>query len=341
MKLGILKTGRKEPKKKYTHHTCSAAMYFDAPYDYGLFPHDQQITVNNLTLMSKQFDAINTQSSHVWIVMHKPTDSTIVKEAMEERGYKNLSHVFWQKENHYVEGHPSKMTPVVEMGTLGCIPDNASIQTNMSKDPRKRPNCITLPSVLALAKDTADNEINVTEKPPGLAEWLFTSFCPKGSTVLIVGTGAGGCLKGAVLAGMNVVGVENDEKQFNQLQSEMHAWVANLGKEKKKSHKKQVKAAIDAKTSPQKGIKVDASAPPGEKQDASVAGLCFACDEKEKEGDPFDECAHCGETFHTFGCMEELGLLEDDESLRGGRICGACKNPNPMEALGNANDNVD
>ena len=42
MKLGILKTGRKEPKKKYTHHTYSAAMYFDAPYDYGLFPHDQQ-----------------------------------------------------------------------------------------------------------------------------------------------------------------------------------------------------------------------------------------------------------------------------------------------------------
>ena len=57
-------------------------------------------------------------------------------------------------------------------------------------------------------------------------------FCKKGANVLIVGTGAGGCVKGALKAGFNVIGVENDEKQYNQLKSDMNAWVARIKKEK-------------------------------------------------------------------------------------------------------------
>ena len=98
----------------------------------------------------------------------------------------------------------------------------------------KGPNYFTHPSLLTLAKDTSGNVINVTEKPPELAAFLLGMFCKPGATVLIVGTGAGGCVKGAVKAGLNVVGVENDEKQFNSLFSELNGWVASLAQRRKK-----------------------------------------------------------------------------------------------------------
>ena len=66
----------------------AAAMYTDAPFGFDLFPHDQQITTQSLTNQSKQFDAFNTLSSHVWMVIHKIDDIIIVKEAMENRVYK-------------------------------------------------------------------------------------------------------------------------------------------------------------------------------------------------------------------------------------------------------------
>ena len=41
-----------------------------------------------------------------------------------------------------------------------------------------------------------------------------------------------GQVKGALQAGLNVIGVENDEKQYNQLYSEMNSWVAGHQKVK-------------------------------------------------------------------------------------------------------------
>jgi hypothetical protein len=80
----------------------TAAMYTDSPFRYELFPHDQQITTQSLVNQSKQFDAMNTLSSHVWIVIHKIDDTIIVKDAMVARGYQNLQQVYWHKPNHYI-----------------------------------------------------------------------------------------------------------------------------------------------------------------------------------------------------------------------------------------------
>ena len=300
-------------------------MYFDAPMGYKLFPHDLKITTAQLIAMSKQFDAINSQGSHVWITMHKPADTAIVMEAYQERQYKNISHVCWEKKDHYAEGPSNKMISVWEMGTVGCMPSASDIKGNMSKNPRERPNHTTLPSVLALTKDTSGMEINLTEKPPGLAQWLMTSYCPKGSTVLIVGTGAGGCLKGAVMAGMNVVGVENDERQFHALESELNAWKVNLQKEKKTKQPKTKQQLADAEVSPTKAAKPDAM--PELKLDsvaASVEGKCYSCAEPETEDDKFVQCAICAELCHTVACLNDQPVVEGEAESVKGRICGRC-----------------
>ena len=299
-------------------------MYTDAPFGFDLFPHDQQITAQWLISQSKQFDAINTKGNHVWIVIHKGDDQHIVKEAMEDRGYKNIQQVYWIMPDHYVEGAVNRFTPSVQVVSIGFIPDSGKIFWNVSADPRQRQNYFMHPSLLTLAKDTSGNVINVTEKPPELAAFLLGMFCKPGATVLIVGTGAGGCVKGAVKAGLNVVGVENDEKQFNSLFSELNGWVASLAKEKEdaKPKTKKMKALKDAGADKSDQKKDGAPAPkPGVTLAASVEGKCFSCEEAGTVDNPLDECFGCHKMNHVKDCMADTA---DSEGNLSGLCCSGC-----------------
>ena len=304
----------------------TAAMYTDSPFGFDLFPHDQQITVTSMMNQSKQFDAFNTLSAHAWIVVHKIDDTHIVKEAMEMRGYKNLQQVFWEKPGHYVNGAMSRLTPVIEVVTIGCTPNADAIHWNVSSDPRLRPNLFSCPSVLSLARDSTGTVINVTEKPPQLAEFLLGMVCKKGSNVLIVGTGAGGDVKGALNAGMNVIGVENDEKQYIQLKSEMNAWVARLKTEKEAPKPKEVKAKVTPQTSAPKkpSGKEDTVAPPANETiiPAVKDGECFSCDEAAKEGNPLEACSQCKRQNHVKGCMTDVADEDGDGQVL---VCAGCK----------------
>ena len=302
-------------------------MYNDAPFGYDLFPHDQQITTQALINQSKQFDAMNTSTGHVWIVIHKIDDTVIVKEAMVARGYQNIQQVFWEKPNHYVAGPVRRLTPAIsEITSIGFNPDSSAIHWNVSDDPRLRPNVFSCPSVASLAKDSHGHVINVTEKPPQLAEFLLGMFCKKGANVLIVGTGAGGCVKGALKAGFNVIGVENDEKQYNQLKSEMNAWVARIKKEteapKPKEPKVKVPPPPSAPTKP--SGKEEAEAPPvSTTVDPAVKeGECFSCDEGAKEGNPLEACSQCGRKNHKKECMSDVADGDGGEEVL---VCAGCK----------------
>jgi hypothetical protein len=312
-------------QKTNTSHFFTEAMYTDAPYGYDLFPHDQQITVHTLLSQSKQFDAINTKECSVWIVIHKMDDTNIVKEAMTTRGYTNLQHVFWAKPNHYVAGPVHKLTPVVETITVGCIPNAASITWNVSDDPRKRPNLFSWPSVASLAKDSAGNVINCTEKPPELAAFLLGMFCKKGANVLMVGTGAGGCVKGALTAGFNVIGVENDEKQYNQLFSEMNAWVSIAKKETEqvKPKSRKIKTTVD-KGAASSSLVTEAAAEPSNLVTvvaAVQAGQCFSCEEPAKDGNPLGKCGQCGVQNHVKECMTDVA---GDPGVDQVLVCSGC-----------------
>ncbi len=301
-------------------------MYNDTPFGYGLFPHDEQISVHTLTEQSKQFDAFNTKGNHVWIVIHKIDDTHIVREAMVERNYQNIQQVYWYKPGHYVEGPIHRLTVACgDIITIGFMPRADAITWNVSDDPRERHNFFSHPSVLTLAKDSAGNPINVTEKPPALAAHLCGMFCQKGSTILVIGTGAGGCVKGMLQAGFNVIGVENDEKQYNQLFSEMNSWVAKVEKEREDAQKplpKPKKAAKSASDAPENGSESDEPPPTGTMiESAQKEGTCFYCDGEGTEDNPLDQCGCCGKDNHTYDCMSDLAPSERNE---GGAVCKAC-----------------
>jgi hypothetical protein len=65
-------------------------------------------------------------------------------------------------------------------------------------------------------------------------------------------------------AGFNVIGVENDEKQYNQLFSEMNSWVAKVEKEREDAQQplpKPKKAAKSASDAPENGSESDEPPP--------------------------------------------------------------------------------
>ena len=324
VKKGILKTGLCVHQKLIYFPFFSDAMYNDSPFGYGLFPHDEQISVHTLTEQSKQFDAFNTKGVHVWIVIHKIDDTHIVREAMMERNYQNLQQVYWIMPDHYVEGPIHRLTPSVMIITIGFLPRADAITWNVSPDPRERHNHVSIPSVLALAKDSSGNPINVTEKPPALAAHLCSMFCQKGSTILVVGTGAGGCVKGMLQAGFNVVGVENDEKQYNQLFSEMNSWIARIEKEREDASKPlpKTKKAKAASAEPDNTSDTEEFTPVvTQVESAQKEGTCFYCDEVGTEDNPLDECGMCVKPNHTKECMTDYAPGEAND---GGLLCKAC-----------------
>ena len=59
--------------------------------------------------------------------------------------------------------------------------------------------------------------VNPTQKPSYIASELAKAFLAPGSTVVVVGAGAGGSVEGFISAGMNVVAFENDIRQVEAL----------------------------------------------------------------------------------------------------------------------------
>ena len=192
----------------------SAAFVWDMPYGYDLFTFDKQLVMSELTKALKQFDALQSQDHYIALLMHKPEDTNMVTEALRDRQYQHIDHLFWYKPGHQVSGPVKSYTNAVEMMTIGFYKDRNSVNWNVDADPLKRHNLIQLPPLTTLTKDSNGQPINVTEKPPGVVEWVLRNHCPPGSTVMIAGTGAGGDVKGAIQAGLNVVGVEVDEKMY-------------------------------------------------------------------------------------------------------------------------------
>ena len=73
--------------------------------------------------------------------------------------------------------------------------------------------------------------INIHEKPDWLAEALLSQYTRPGQWIVVGGFGAGGDVRGALNAGLNVVAIENDPDQFNATVAHMRSFVpdSNVG----------------------------------------------------------------------------------------------------------------
>jgi len=267
------------------HDLCACfadLVFFDMPY--GILPlsWDVQMTQNEVTTMLKQVDAVQRKNNTMVCFMHTTEAANMVRQALRNRQFQDLQDWFWYKVGHFGTGPVSSYTNSIEMGTMAWSPSSRECHWRMDLDSRNRHNMFQIPSETLMVRDSEGNIVNPTQKPPLLLETICGHHVPPNGNILIVGAGAGGDVRGAINAGVNVVAVERDHKQFQILQTTLN-----------KIHGQQVRQLIeDAKA-------VDAVAT-GKAAVPSVlnsqlsqdsTGTIAEGDEKEREG--FPPCSQC------------------------------------------------
>ena len=151
-----------------------------------------------------------------------------------EQGYVNVQPVCWYQPDKNVAGPVYRRTPAVEVFLVAHKGPHSGFgaQFNLSKDPVKRHNQIIGPSRRVLTKDPATGQpINIHEKPDWLAEAILGDYSRPGQWIFVGGFGAGGDVRGALGAGLNVVAIENDPNQFQATVATMRNFspTSNLG----------------------------------------------------------------------------------------------------------------
>ena len=226
-----------------------ALMQFDAPHNVLDETWDRQITADELKRIYSQYQASTTADEGMVIIMHKPTDSHIITEFFEMSNIQQPQHFFWHKKDHQTPTSPNLLVNSVEMGTLGHYPRAGLVKHNLPKNPFKRHNFIDLPQITKYALYSNGDKVNSSQKPPGLNQWLCSMYAKPGSTVLIIGAGAGGDVLGAIDAGCNVVAVERCEKQYQQLQKIIFNKKSEVQQQRENAIKEQQKISNSSSSS--------------------------------------------------------------------------------------------
>ena len=302
---------------------------FDSPYEKTKEVWDILTSNNKMNQILKQAAASQQANEYVIQIWHDATECGNVHQVLKENGFKELANLYWVKENHSTPTAHG-YTSVVEQSTVGYHPCRVKCCNNMDENPRKRMNVMSIPAVTKYHRDEHGEVVNPCQKP---AE-LFKLFCEKHSLpnnwVLVIGPGAGGEVMGAILAGMNVVAVEMNERQFNCLQKillDYNTWliaqsqeesqdVDDLGRELQQSFN-------NDDTSAKGSVRATATSTAAVVKCASCGGVMLAGEQRYKcthedceEGNVFHvECVHL-DNMQLWVCAEHYekpDVGSDDE----------------------------
>ena len=152
--------------------------------------------------------------------------------------------------------------------------------------------------------------------------------------MLVIGTGAGGEVFGAVEAGCNVVGVEYDIDQYNALTALIVQQQEKLKLEYRQQQEKDSKKQSDISPSTASTVSPSTSVVPSsqvdEKDNDSLQQICSECDAKvdREEDERLLICVTCktGRWLHPNCCSEYEGDI----------YCGSCNEKLLLEELGEA-----
>jgi hypothetical protein len=260
---------------------CVDALYGDLTYGLGLAEWDVDLTDKFIIGTSKQFDAVNLKEHHCVWFFHNVTDTGMVKQVLAQRGYTRITQFIWYKPNQTVVGPTDQHTQSWEICTTAIQGTRQSVPWNVNDNPRKRHNLIEVDSVTKPYNHTDGIPINVCEKPPAVSRELLSINCKPQGKVVIIGTGSGGDVIGAIEAGLNVVGVEKDFRQFEALRLRLLKLNTQLTLEVKTA----AALAADAKTKKK---------PPSTTTTTTQEAKTTSPTKKTAAGRAISNCDHCG-----------------------------------------------
>ena len=286
---------------------------FDLPYGVTNESWDTVLSDVKLDRIFKQFIAQNSSTTSFFFAWHTPTMSQQVAAIMGQNGFQESQNLFWHKSGHYTQSPATSYTSSVEMGTLGFKPHRTKVPFNMPTEPRQRHNFIEWPAVTTYEKDEDGNRVNPCQKPAGLSKWIVGNHCPPGSTVLIIGAGAGGDIKGALEADVNVVAVESDPRQFQLLHKIAQEW--NYAEETAIRRAAEISLSSSQSTSTGGSSSSSSSVRKtgtDKNSSATVFTSCPCCGSEIQSGDityacEDTDCIDAGLKFHEACTIEEEG----------------------------------
>jgi N6-adenosine-specific RNA methylase IME4 len=178
------------------------------------------VTENGLNNMLKQADALNSLDAYTVAFICKPMDISLVTTCLTNRGFNNITYLYWHKTGHQTPTPVRKYTSSVEIVVIG-FRNLHHCYVNLDSNPVHRHNHVEIRAVTTRLKDQFGQDCNMTQKPWELSRMLATNHCSPGHSVLVIGAGAGGDVFGAASAGREVYAVEKDVRQFEILAKEM------------------------------------------------------------------------------------------------------------------------
>jgi hypothetical protein len=284
---------------------CAAIIVFDSPYNKTQETWDELVTYNKMGQILKQMSASQQANEYIILIWHDPTETGNVHQVLRDNGFKELANLYWVKENHSTPTSHG-YTSVVEQATVGYHPCRVKCCNNMDENPRKRMNVVTMPAVTKYHRDEQGEVVNPCQKPPQ----LFKEFCERHSLpnnwVLVVGPGAGGEVMGAILAGMNVVAVEMNLRQFNCLQKILLDYNTSCEDQEKSGSQDVDDMGRDLQTSFQSQESPRVPAKPSAPQSSDAPVKCASCGVPMKAEEKTYKCTHddCEDynVFH-FDCV--------------------------------------
>ena len=198
-------------------------MIGDTPYGITQEAWDTAWTAKDLDVILKQIAAQNSAKSWAVFFWHTAYDTQKFMDALKANNYTEAQQFVWHKTNHATPGTSvNGATSSWEIGTLAFYPSRVKCNINNSLNPTERHNFLEFPQLTRRYKDTAGQVANPCQKPQQVASWIIEKVAMPGSTVLVLGPGAGGGeVLGALNKGCNVVAVEKNEYQFTNLHTHL------------------------------------------------------------------------------------------------------------------------
>jgi hypothetical protein len=190
-------------------------VFWDTPFGVTQASWDQALTDEDFCTVLQELKTVCTLPA--WTIIAKCRDVDIGRftHLLKEAKFNHTRTVVWYKDNYQQKGY-SPYHPACEFFVHARVGGKEQQFNGGDANPLNRHNLFAGPSVLKLHATEAGDIINETQNPA----WLMTIFCrrhlPHQGTALILGSGTGADVIGALAAGVHVVAVEKDRDQWDE-----------------------------------------------------------------------------------------------------------------------------
>jgi hypothetical protein len=202
-----------------------AVVYADLPYKLNIGePWDTRfLTLDELIHILQSINIRNSAPFHVVILWINPSQLNVVTEALEETGHDNIMTMYWHKVGNRPPVPAHRLASITEQCVIAYSKGTTQYSNylNLPTDVLQRGNMIMSRGLGVLSKNVSGEEINRFEKPPWVSQQLIAMFTKPGAEVLVLGSGAGGDVKGILNAGRDCLAIESDTKQYDAMVAHM------------------------------------------------------------------------------------------------------------------------